>query len=135
MQEEELPLTSRIPDWVLDSNLSSAERYAWSVGDGAYVRRETEKAVLIGNKTDFGEVTVWVPKSVIMTSEQVRTNVARRNERFQKGIERHAKLVELAESSGVKGVRKNMRGETLVKKLRKAGVEVPADLLPSSMRN
>ena len=82
-QAEELPLSRRMPDWVLGSKLSDGERYAWGVGDGAYMKREAEKAALVGNSTDFGEVTVWVPKSVIMTSEQVGANDESAAKRFQ----------------------------------------------------
>ena len=61
-----------VPQWVLDKKLSDSERYAWSVGDGAYVKSETDKALLLGNKTDYGEVTVWVPKSVMLDPAKAR---------------------------------------------------------------
>lgn len=66
-----------VPQWVLDKKLSDSERYAWSVGDGAYVKRETDKALLLGNKTDYGEVTVWVPKSVMLDPARAREEAVR----------------------------------------------------------
>lgn len=41
-------LESRIPDWFLDKTFTSfGERYAWGNGDNPYIKKETEKAVLM----------------------------------------------------------------------------------------
>lgn len=55
-----------VPTWILRENLSQGELFAVeNCGCGSTVRRETEKALLIAFDTNFGAVTVWVPKSVM----------------------------------------------------------------------
>lgn len=70
------PVGSMIPEWFLDKKLDQDERYAWKTGDGARIVGETDKAVLFGNKGDFGDVTLWVPKSVLIDAADAKEAAA-----------------------------------------------------------
>lgn len=118
-----------VKDWFLTKNLSEGERYAYSVGDGAYIARETDKAVLIKNDTDFGTVSFWCPKSCLLTEEDFnkQKEVAEKWEKaMNDGLDYNEKLVIYAKENGVKGVRVGLRTATLIDKIQKAGLEVPA---------
>lgn len=60
-----------IPEWILRKNLDG---YDYEAVTGHFNRtetvRETEKAIDFKIVTDFGDVYVWVPKSVINYDEQ-----------------------------------------------------------------
>lgn len=95
-------IADSIPDWVLKKKLSDGERYAFSVGDGVFVKRETEKAYLIANNTDFGQVSFWMPKSWMSTPEQIRADAIQGEARFLVGANYNTYLKQTAESAGVK---------------------------------
>jgi len=58
-----------VPDWILSKNLDNDEYYAvTSCANEMNVERETEKAELVSFSTDYGHVTVWVPKSVLVAA-------------------------------------------------------------------
>ena len=118
-----------LKDWILKKNLTNEQRYACSVGDGFYISRETEKAVLIKNNTDFGTVSFWCPKSCLKTEEDIKKEIEaeqRWENAMESGLEYNKTLVEYAKANGVKGVRTGLRTKTLIEKIQKAGLEVPA---------
>ena len=118
-----------VKDWFLNKTLTNEERYAYSVGDVAYIAKETEKAVLIKNDTDFGTVSFWCPKSCLMTKEDVdkeKEATEKLEKAMESGLAYNEKLVIFAKENGVKGVRIGLRTKTLIEKIQKAGLEVPA---------
>lgn len=54
-----------IPVWLMDSNLDQTELWGAQLAYNMYAERETEKAALIVFETDFGNIKMWAPKSVI----------------------------------------------------------------------
>lgn len=54
-----------IPVWLMEKNLDQAEMQGAMLAYNMYAKRETEKAALIVFETDFGNITMWSPKSVI----------------------------------------------------------------------
>lgn len=58
-----------VPEWILRKNLDQDEYYAVTCESNSMeVRRETEKAELVAFDTDYGFVTVWIPKSVLVAA-------------------------------------------------------------------
>ena len=55
-----------IKSWFLNKEFTQSERYAISTADDPSVVRETEKALLLKWKTEFGFIQHWVPKSVVI---------------------------------------------------------------------
>lgn len=130
-KEEEEILEIEIKSWFVLKNFSSEERYAESVSDKEIVR-ETEKAVLIKFVSDFGTFTKWIPKSCLMTEEDFRIEREREEKRIARFEERQRKykeLVKFAKENKVKGVRIGFRKETIINKIKEAGLEVPAGLV------
>ena len=64
----DLPLEANmaIKSWFLNKEFTQGERYAISTADDPSVVRETEKALLLKWKTEFGFIQHWVPKSVVI---------------------------------------------------------------------
>ena len=100
--QDGVSVESSIPDWVLDKKLDQQERYAFSVGDGAFVKRETEKAYLIANNTDYGQVSFWMPKSWMSTPEKVRSDTIRSEANLHVGANYNTYLRQVASDAGVK---------------------------------
>lgn len=126
-EEEELEIKS----WFVLKNFTSEERYAESVSDKEIVR-ETEKAVLIKFVSDFGIFTKWIPKSCLMTEEDFRIEKEkeeRRIARFKEGQRKYEELVKFAKENNVKGIRIGWRKETIVNKIKDAGLEIPVELI------
>lgn len=120
-----------IKSWFVLKNFTPEERYAESVSDKEIVR-ETEKAVLIKFVSDFGTFTKWIPKSCLMTEEDYRIErekEEKRIARFEEGKIKYEKLVEFAKENKVKGIRIGLRKQTIINKIKDAGLEVPADLI------
>lgn len=55
-----------IKDWFLEKNFTQNERYAISTCNDIETKKETEKAMLFTFHTEFGTITKWIPKSVIV---------------------------------------------------------------------
>lgn len=56
-----------VPTWIIKKNLSQDEASAvLSRTAGMSIVRETEKAQLVRFDTDFGNVEMWTPKSVLV---------------------------------------------------------------------
>lgn len=113
-----------VKSWFLSRTLSQNERYAYSTGDGAYIAKETEKAVLVKNMTDFGQISFWCPKSCLLTKEDVIKNARK----MENGLNYNRTLIQFAKESGIKGIRKGMKTKTLLKKISEAGFEAPTRL-------
>ena len=54
-----------IKGWFLKKEFTQGERYAITTSDEMILKKETEKAMLLNWKTDFGTISRWVPKSCI----------------------------------------------------------------------
>lgn len=54
-----------VPCWLMKKNLTQAEYDGAQQACEMYAKRETAKAVLINFTTDFGNITMWAPKSVV----------------------------------------------------------------------
>lgn len=110
-----------IPRQFIEKNLSWKELYAWDTGDGAHAVRETEKAVLYSNMSDFGAVELWVPKSLIgKVSESERKSELN----FVLGGKYNEFIKAIAKENGVKigSVKKTQK---IIEKLETAGIDVP----------
>lgn len=96
-------LESRIPNWFLNKTFTSfGERYAWDNGDNPYIKNETEKAVLIEKRTDYGKLSTWVPKSILKSPEQLRNEDIERAVHKQVSNNYYSYLQGLAKSNNVK---------------------------------
>ena len=123
--------TAEIKSWFLIKNFTPDERYVVEVSDRE-ILRETEKAVNIKFASKYGNLFSWIPKSVFMTEEDYRIErekEEKRIARFEKGKKRYEKLVEFAKANNVKGVRVGWRKETIINKIKNAGLELPAELI------
>ena len=114
---------SSIPDWVLEKKLDQQERYAFSVGDGAFIKRETEKAYLIANNTDYGQVSFWMPKSWMSSPEKVRSDSIQSEARWIVGSNYNRYLKQVASDNGVK-LGSVKRTAKIQEKLQAKGVKV-----------
>lgn len=54
-----------VPVWLMEKNLDQAELQGAQLAYNIGVERETEKALLLCFETDFGNITMWAPKSVV----------------------------------------------------------------------
>nr|DAV65121.1 MAG TPA: hypothetical protein [Caudoviricetes sp.] len=54
-----------LPLWLMDNNLDQSEMQGAMLAYNIYAERYTEKAALIVFETDFGNIKMWAPKSVI----------------------------------------------------------------------
>ena len=111
-----------IPDWVLEKKLSQGESYAFRTGDGAFIKRETEKAYLIAANSDYGQVSFWMPKSWMSSPEKVRSDTIQSEARYFVGQNYNRYLKQVASDNGVKlgNVR---RTAGIQEKLTKKGVQ------------
>lgn len=110
-----------IPEWIIEKNLDQNQIYAVRAeGEDAELVRETEKAILVEWATEFGKVSMWCPKSVLKSKDEVVAEAKAQQERYNNACEQYAKLVETAKSLGVK-VRKGMCKVTIWDKAIKAG--------------
>lgn len=58
-----------VPTWIIRKNLSQSEYQAVvSVAYDMVVVRETEKAELVKFETEYGDITMWTPKSVLVAA-------------------------------------------------------------------
>lgn len=54
-----------VPVWLMEKNLDQTELWGAQLAYNIGVERETEKALLLCFETDFGNITMWAPKSVV----------------------------------------------------------------------
>lgn len=107
-----------VKDWFIRKNFTQDERYVISVADSVTVAKETEKAVYICYDSKFGKLFKWVPKSCLMTAEDIAAEQAR----FENGCKAYDKMIAFAKENGVK-VRSGMKKATILQKIREAGLE------------
>jgi hypothetical protein len=92
--------------------------------------RVTEKAMLVMLEYDCHGIAekhfeTWIPKFVILTEDEYKAEAATEKDRYQSGCESYAELVAWAKANGVKGVRNKMRRETIMAKIKEAGLTYP----------
>lgn len=98
-------------------------------------QKETEKAVLV--LVEYGycssletSKTIWIPKSVVITEEEYEAELKAAEERAKKkymsGLEYNEVLRKLAKEHGLKNIRQRMCTQTLIQKLKDAGIEIPS---------
>lgn len=91
--------------------------------------KETEKAYFVGMPTWTidGEtplyLKVWVPKKCTMTKEEYDKSRDEEFNRFIEGCDRYEKLLQFCKENKVRGARKGLRKETLLRKISEAGLE------------
>lgn len=118
-----------IPEWIINKNLDDNQIYAIRAeGEDASLVRETEKAILVEWSTEFGKVSMWCPKSVLKSKDEVVAEAKAQQERYNNACEQYNKLVEAAKSLGVK-VRKGMCRITIYSKVNEAGKRDELDAL------
>ena len=105
-----------IKDWFINNNFTEHERYALSLSDLEVVK-ETEKALNIKATSDYGTKFFWVPKSCIVSEEELEA----KREAFQKGADAYTNLVETAKNAGIK-VRNRSKVDTIVAEAKKSGL-------------
>lgn len=111
----------KIKEWFLYKEFDQNERLVMQY-DEMTIERETEKAYLLKWNSDFGYFTKWVPKSCICTAEEIETEC----KRIEKAFDYYDMLVNYAKENGVKGARVGLKTRTLIEKIKKAGLEIPA---------
>lgn len=104
-----------IKDWFLDKKFTQDEKYAISVSDVSIIG-ESEKAVKLKFESDYGNIFSWIPKSCLMTEEEI----AEKQRRFEEGCERYEQMLDYAKSLGCKGVRRGMKLWTIENKINEA---------------
>lgn len=131
VEESKKEVRLEVKQWFINKNFTQEERYVASVSDLTIIR-ETEKAVLIEFYSDFGKLNKWIPKSCLMTEEDFRKEEERqekRVKRFEEGQRKYNELIEFAKENKVKGVRVGWRKETIINKIKDAGLDIPAELI------
>lgn len=119
-----------IPEWKLEE---IRDRYGNNgfVDDIIGVVRETEKAVCVRLvwaycSTVSRTIEVWMPKSCLKTKEEIQAEQEAAEKRFNDACNRYYELIEWCKANGVKGVRSGMRKETIMNKIKAAGLEYVA---------
>lgn len=108
-----------VPEWIVRKNVGNVMVVQKSV---LSVKRETEKALLIQGSGKFGEFSFWTPKSVCKFTNvsDYFTATVTVEDAMSKAMANHDALLEEAKKMGIKGVRCNMKSETLRKKIKEA---------------
>ena len=117
--------------WFFSKNYSGD--YAKHFG---VIVKETEKAyqILLTLGLNESDVKTWVPKSCTLQTEaefaeelaKVAEYEAKKQERFEAACKAYRDLIAYAQAMGVKGVREGLRKDTIIAKMEKAGVPLPA---------
>ena len=111
-----------VPCWIVKKNLDQDKLYAVRAeGVNPTVARETERAVLLEWDTEFGKVSMWCPKSVLKSEEQMKAEEQADIERSNKKYDGYTKLITAAEEAGVKYVRGYLKVNTVVRMCKAAG--------------
>ena len=114
--------TKYVPEWIVTKSLERDRRYAvYAEGVNPTIARETEKAILLEWDTESGKVSMWCPKSVLKTEEQIKAEEQADIERSNKKYDGYTKLISAAEEAGVKYVRGYLKVNTIVKECKAAG--------------
>lgn len=115
-----------IKEWFLTKNFNENERYAISVSEIS-VKKESEKAVYVYFTSDYGTIKSWIPKSCLATKEEIEAERKLAEER-DKAIIKYHDLLMWASKQGLK-VGNMPKKVNLLKKIEKAGLQVPEELL------
>lgn len=117
-----------IKEWFLRKmNSENNGYYQFSKGK-CIVEKETEKAYLLDveyytlDGEDDGVKQKWCPKSCTMTVEEKEAEEKAQEKRFFDGCNRYEKMISFAKDNGVKGVRERMKKETVLNKIKQAGL-------------
>lgn len=114
--------TKYVPAWIVTKSLDRDMRYAlYAEGTNPTIARETEKAILLEWMTEFGKVSMWCPKSVLKSKEQMKAEEQAEVERSNKKYDGYTKLITAAEKAGVKYVRGYLKVNTIVRMCKAAG--------------
>lgn len=54
-----------VPDWLMEENLTQSENDGAHLAYSIRVARETAKAFLLTFVTDYGDIEMWAPRSVV----------------------------------------------------------------------
>lgn len=91
--------------------------------------KQTEKAYLldvewytVDGEYD-GSTYKWVPKSCTFTMKEHADIEERQEKAFEDGCRRYENLINFAKNNNVKGIRVGLRKETILKKIKEAGLE------------
>lgn len=110
----------KIKTWFLSKNFTSNERMIIEMAifsDDVEILKETEKAVFVQFTSDYGAIKTWMPKSCMLNDDEPCATT---------GLDYNIMLVNFAKSNGIKGIRTGLKTETLINKIRRAGLQVPA---------
>lgn len=114
-----------IPSWFLQKSLTKDQLNAIKFETLQKVS-ETDKAVKVRWNTDYGSIQLWVPKSILISEEQAKTEARQEADRllkkFSEGSERYEKMINFAKQHGLP-VRNKMRKETVLSMIEKAGLK------------
>lgn len=66
--------------------------------------------------------TRYMPKAAIITKAQEEAWQKENIKKFEKGKQKYSKMIQFAKEHGVKGVREGLRTETILDKIKKAGL-------------
>ena len=114
--------TKYVPAWIVKKNLDDNQMYAVRAdGVNPTIARETEKAILLEWETESGKVSMWCPKSVLKTEEQMKAEEQADIERSNKKYYDYIKLRTVAEEAGVKYIRGYLTVNAIVKECKAAG--------------
>ena len=96
-----------------------------------FILQETEKALKVACYVNAYRQVIWVPKSCVLWSAEDRdadavNYEAEQQKRWEDACKAYKELVAYAQKMGVKGVREGLRKDTIIEKMKQAGVEIPA---------
>lgn len=106
-----------LPSYAIQTNRAqiigeSASGKAWKV--------QIETETLDGER-DLNLVR-YMPKSAALSPSQQAKAAEERGKRFEQGQKKYNKMIDFAKKHGVKGVRAGMRKETVLERIKKAGL-------------
>lgn len=67
--------------------------------------------------------TKYIPKSAVMTKVQREEQLQKEKARFEQGKQRYSEMLKFAKEHNIKGVREGLRKETILNKIKQAGLE------------
>ena len=108
-----------IKKWFLDKEFTANEQYLMSVSDMETLK-VTEKAIQIRFNNDISSFTKWIPKSCLMTREEMEAAEMAEEARMEKASAGFEELKAFAASKGI-AVRSNSTRKTIQKKLQEVG--------------
>lgn len=96
--------TWAVPEWFSNRELSQQKMLAVrnSGDEDGRVASETDKAVRVVWEVEYGRVSLWVPKSVLVSPDQLRDSARKAVDRRAKNDRYYQYLRNLAKDNGVK---------------------------------